>query len=223
MLINVLDYPSVQAALTAARNGDRVYMPSLSAPQPNYPGPAYQAPAGGWVIDKTLEIFGDGTGDIDLDTGTTIRPDNVGGVDDTVFTIKAKTQFPHLHDLKIRGSAAARGTKHAIYCDATAGIVNALRIERVIVKLHSGDGFHLVGGANSYIDGMTLTDCNAGSCRGAGFWLDRVTDGTISTRSRPATSKPSRSSGCGRRTTRQRARTTMPTRRSISKAAPVSP
>ena len=48
----MLDYTSVQAALDAAVDGDRVY----------FPGQKAYATTTGWTISKRLGLFGDGPG-----------------------------------------------------------------------------------------------------------------------------------------------------------------
>lgn len=180
MLINVLDdyAGDLQSAIDAAVDGDRLYLPSqLDTP--------YLAPAGGFQINKRLEIFGDGIGKHDESaysatdsTGTTIKAYAFSGtVDDFVFVIADSLSFVHIHDLKIigRGLHDAPGSKAAILCDASGGICDALRFERVMVFNHTGDGFHLSGGSTS-INGITLTDCSAVFCDGSGFLVEIATD-----------------------------------------------
>ena len=55
MLINVLDFPDPASALLCAQHGDRVYFPG---------GFTYEAPPDGWTVDKSIEISGDGAGDV---------------------------------------------------------------------------------------------------------------------------------------------------------------
>ena len=54
MLLNVLDFPTPEDAINAARDGDRVYFPAAYGP--------YTAPASGYRIRRNIEIFGDDAG-----------------------------------------------------------------------------------------------------------------------------------------------------------------
>src|SRR5947207_797085 len=55
MLLNVLDFPDPGTALLCAQHGDRMYLPG---------GFTFEAPPDGWTLNKSLELFGDGPGDI---------------------------------------------------------------------------------------------------------------------------------------------------------------
>jgi hypothetical protein len=78
MLLNVADFPDqspdggldpLQAALNESRDGDRIYLPGSLR---------YRAPAGGWEVRKSVEIFGDGPGSADIapetNSGTILHP-----------------------------------------------------------------------------------------------------------------------------------------------------
>ena len=51
MLINALDYATIQDAVAAAQDGDRLYFPGVKT---------WLVPAGGLVIQRNIEVFGDG-------------------------------------------------------------------------------------------------------------------------------------------------------------------
>lgn len=87
MLLNALDYPSVQASLDAARDGDRVYLPRTRRP--------YVVPPSGWVIRASIMIYGDGP----TTRGTMIVPsmcDEHPNVD--LFLVKPP---PGLHEMTV--------------------------------------------------------------------------------------------------------------------------
>lgn len=112
MLINVRDFATVQDALNAAKSGDRVYFPSLAGSTPGF----YQAPDGGWTINKSLEIFGDGLGDIGAGQATLIKPYIPAGTHTSnshVFVIPSGAKSIHIHDLLIVGAPIRRRPERA--------------------------------------------------------------------------------------------------------------
>lgn len=109
MLPNVLDFPSVEAALAAAQDGDRVYFPGTGSP--------YLVPLGtdssGWVVNRSLELFGDGRGTPSSTRATILVAQS--GSDNHVLALDATGAQPdagglrslanvYIHDLRILGT-----------------------------------------------------------------------------------------------------------------------
>jgi hypothetical protein len=163
MLVNVRDFSSPAAAIAAAQTGDRIYFPGPT------PG-AYIAPAGGWTIQKSLEIFGDGPGMGTGDTGTTLKPNSAN---DHVFVIQAPVDNVHIRDLKIKldNQPASDGTGNGIHClTTTNNKATGLQIERVQIANLGNDGIHIDGNASAVIF-LHITDCQVVACRGSGLYL----------------------------------------------------
>ena len=178
MLINVLDKTSVQQAFDDARAGDRLYFPTKRVG--GLPA-VYQAPPGGWTIDKSLELFGDGTGSIENDTGTTIKPAAPGGGinSDTVFNIAAADgSYVYIHDMKIRGSGIANATTAdqtiaGIRCVSYITTKN-LRLDRVGVIDTGSHGLYLGGTGGPSLKTVSIRDCNFNGNAGCGAHLDDI-------------------------------------------------
>src|SRR5688572_6446928 len=93
MLVNAMDYDTIELALQAAQNGDRLYFPSK----------VWVVPVGGLVITRNIELFGDGASNPGDDFGTTFVPaDNNSDV--IVFAPEpgVELQSVYLHDFKVR-------------------------------------------------------------------------------------------------------------------------
>lgn len=155
MLLNVLDFPSVEAALAAAQDGDRVYFPGTGSP--------YLVPLGtassGWVVNRSLELFGDGRG-VPSSTLRTILVAQSGS-DNHVLTLDAADVQPdagglrslanvYIHDLRILGTLtpAARDGGSAIrFNSAEANKLDQFRLERVAISQMGGVAVDLQGAA----------------------------------------------------------------------------
>jgi len=170
MLLNVMDYASVQAAIDAAADGDRIYLPALRS--------KYRAPfGGGFKIKKSLEIFGDGPGANDDDTGTTIEPasssDDVFQIDSTSLPIASV----FIHDLKIKSSSPSTKGRYGITCVTGPHAIESIRIERVGVFDLGEDlaehGFDFDGGT-AYIGRVSIVASGARGCAGLGLLLEKV-------------------------------------------------
>jgi len=169
-LLSVRDFPSPAAALAAAHDGDRVYFPS--------PGP-YQAPPGGWVIAKSLEIFGDGPGR-DLSGASSIVPDADGNA--FVLDSTAALANLHFHDLLVTARGAGSGRRAALRLtipDQSPHALSGLRLERVTFSALAGDAVSLDGGARNAVLLVSLTDCEVNTCGGNGVTLRHVTTTTL--------------------------------------------
>ena len=169
-LLNVRDYPSPAAAIAAARDGDRVWFPS--------PGP-YAAPPGGFLISKSLELFGDGMGN-GLTGASSVVPDRDGNafVLDSTVTL----HNIHVHDLLVIRTGDAPGSRAALRLalpESGEHKLSGLRIERVAFVNLAGDAIALEGGAQSAILLVSITDCEANSCRGNGITLRHTTTTTV--------------------------------------------
>jgi len=168
--INALQYTetqspfnaNLQAALNAAADGDRIYLPS---PQ------VYVAPAGALRIRKRIELYGDGPGTADS-PGTVIVPH---APDEDVLVIEPGVGEDlanlYLHDFRIDGQTIGRD---GIRCasDATRKI-SQLNVERVVATSLRGLGFSLLG-VNGNVGAIVqprLFECVASDCAGGGASL----------------------------------------------------
>ena len=133
MLINALDYATLQFALDDASDGDRVYIPG---------GVPWVAPISGFYIRKSLEIFGDGPGSAAGEHGTTII-NGSGDVNDAVFVIQPQVEgidSVYIHGIKIQQPANQEhggGLRvHFPYSLATSpgSTLRRLRLERMVVN-----------------------------------------------------------------------------------------
>jgi len=169
MLINVMDYASVQEALDAALDGDRLYFPGVQV---------YQAPPGGWIISKRLEIFGDGPGSPDSYDGSVLVP--AGGATDHVLVLdppvgKSLNDI-YIHDLKITRRPGQSGTDGGsgvrLNSSATKKIAN-LRFERVAVSYMGDSGVSLLAtdGGNGALVASYILCCEVVGCGKAGLEL----------------------------------------------------
>jgi len=166
MILNVRDYSSPAATFTAARDGDRVYFPGDGAAP-------FTAPAGGWQITKSLEVFGDGVGKASDDTGSTIKP---ASANDHAFVVVAPIQNVHFHDFKIKldTQPGSDGTGNGIHCLTTTGNkATEITVERVTVLNLGNDAFHFEGAnaGDAAVIFLRLRDCEAATCRGSGFYI----------------------------------------------------
>ena len=186
MLRNVFDYldaqgiPDVQAALDAAQDGDRVYLPGARV---------YQAPAGGWIIRTRIEFFGDGPGKKDSYLGTVLV---AGGEDDPVLVLDAPNDEDltniHPHDFQItrpQGESGRYGGDGIMYQPPPPPPpppepdpmidkkVSQLVIERVAVFHLGGSAFSFLGanGGDSAIVDLHMVDCIAEDCAKYGLTL----------------------------------------------------
>lgn len=177
MLINVLDFlgvdgaPDVAAAIATASDGDRIYFPGVRP---------YDAPAGGWRISKSLELFGDGPGS----SGSAIRPSPVAT--DAVFILdppinpKAPSQnleLPHvyIHDLRITSSIVGvrTGQQGIRFESAATKKLSELRLERLSISWLGGAGVQLHGfdADGGGVVGVGVFDCEISSCGQQGVSL----------------------------------------------------
>jgi len=166
-----------------AKDGDVIYL------APNTLADHYTAPAGGWLIEKTLEIYSDGpgfpwAGGFDTDAKVQITPNSVS---DPVFVILPNTTnglfLPdvYIHDLGIRNTTKPSQFypgADAIQCiipnpgsnDLT---VEGLKLQRLTIQNMGGDGIHLEGynAGPGAIDHCMIQDCRVTSCQGHGLYL----------------------------------------------------
>jgi hypothetical protein len=123
----------VQAALDAARPGDKIYLPGL-ARQGDSGDFLYQAPANGWKINKSIEVFGDGPGHPGTNDGTVVVPGGSGSPYD-VFVIEPSgeaIEYAFLHDFKITQRVTQDGA-HGLKATTLNYPIRHLRFERITV------------------------------------------------------------------------------------------
>lgn len=215
MLLNVLDFPDsmvggfdpLSAALLAATDGDRIYLPG---------GQAYVAPPGGWIVDKCIELFGDGPGNAyapALQARGTILMPHSASTSDHVLVLTHKDPPPnvpqnsqstlegvYLHDFAIRTSGATREGGDGIrfvsirtpnsppqYPNGIDRKLTRSRIERVAVVNVGLNGFTFIGASagNGAANNLLLANCCALQCGGWGCDL-RLAFGILITGTRLA-------------------------------------
>lgn len=176
MLINVLDYPNLQAAVDAATDGDRVYLPAVFT---------YSAPFGGLKITKSLELFGDGPG-LSSDglvstntTGTTIVPANE--TDDAIVVDATSLAIASIfiHDLKVKVTTPSTAGNHGIRFITGTHEIGAVRVERVNVLDIGGavlakNGIHVEGSGAGSIGMVAIVASGIRGCGGLGLLLKNV-------------------------------------------------
>ena len=144
LLLNILDYPDPQAAIDAAMDGDRVYFPGTRV---------YEAPSGGWIISKSLELFGDGPGAPDAISGSVLRPFSGPSedVDNHIFRLSpvngtdGTTQL-YIHDLRLTGSlgTSSPGDGLRFYADGLIQL-SELILRRLWIDSLNGAGVRFIG------------------------------------------------------------------------------
>lgn len=162
MLINAMDYPDLNEAIVAAEPGDRIYVPGVR--RWVAPGPS------GFVITKSLEIFGDGPGTPGQEDGTTFVPST-----SDVFTITSEIGdigSVHLHDFKIKNTGANDGA-NGIRCVTPEFSIDSLRLERVTVLSLKNNGF-LIDVTDLRLRSFEMTSCLAIDNDGLGLFLKNV-------------------------------------------------
>ena len=169
-------YSTVEAAISAASAGDRIYIKKGT----------YTAPSGGYVISKPLEIFGDGPGGAVFagTPGTLLR--GALGSHDPVIKIDVDgnpdvtLRNIYIHDLQITqvingGIPAPFDTLNSgVYCKITSSSKNLgyFHLARLFIYGMGGDGIHLEG-----LDGdhnpqvVTIEDCTADFNSNNGLYL----------------------------------------------------
>ncbi len=191
MLLNVLDFPSVAAALAAAQDGDRVYFPGTGSPYPVPPG----TPASGWIVNRSLELFGDGPGSSSSTLGTILVAQPGSG--NHVLTLDASAAQPdagglrslanvYIHDLRILGSTtptAKDGGSAIRFNSAEANKLDQFRLERVAISQMAGIGIDLEGAASPLYDSainhvaisnVEVVDCGLAGCKLGSVYLVEV-------------------------------------------------
>ena len=168
-LLNVHDYATPQAALDAAHDGDRVYFPSG----------IYLVPDSGLVVEKHLEIFGDGIGR--GDSGTILKPSSKTG-DGNVIVLRSRGAEPisyvTIRDLRISNNGPpgtpGEGRGYGILLRQGAnsrGVVDRVIVERVVIPEMAADGICIEGGGGDAVILSSLTDVEVIGCRGNGLVL----------------------------------------------------
>lgn len=184
-LVDASRFPSAQAALDAAADGDRVW----------FPAGRYAIPRGGLVIARGIELFGDGEGSTHT-TGTCFAHADARDDAGAFLVLRAapgSARGPcgvRLHDFRIEGqrgpAPAADSLGHGIWCRQDGrfarGAVAPLLIERVTVAGVPGDGIHLEGGDLGVhsIQLATIRDCHVVECGGDGVRLRNAVTTTVS-------------------------------------------
>jgi hypothetical protein len=158
-------------ALLNAVDGDRIHIAS--------PG-TYIAPAGGWILKKSLEIYGDGVGNQIDPQATFLRP-----ADDSnpVLVIQSDSASSsmlenlYIHDLQIGqnvwpGPTTLKSNSYGIYYSqgsSTKDLVT-LRLERLFINGMANDGIHLDGDSRG-ITGVSMVKVVSTENAGSGLWI----------------------------------------------------
>ena len=167
---------TVSLAGTAA-DGDRIHIASG----------IYRAPANGWFIRRSLELFGDGAGDL-AGSATRLKPFQDGH---PVLVLKTpdRTGTNFLENVFIRDLQIRQDAKPTVFARGGNGIVwqqlagtrqrniGNLRLARLMIANMAGDGINLTASdsADTYLVGASITDVDVRDCLGHGLAIYRGT------------------------------------------------
>jgi len=178
MILNVRDFetddPSFDAAgaaLAAAADGDVVY----------FPAGQYTAPDGGWQLTKSLQIRGDGPGQVGLPGGTVLMAPTRNS---PVFVIVPPSTNTYVRDLQLvsaTSGSSANGVGIRCIGTATAGAAN-LRLGGLLVSGFDRNGVELHGYSDTagLIDSVLVLDCEFVGCGRAGLSLKHAAAAHVS-------------------------------------------
>ncbi len=173
MKLSVLDFATPKEAFDRARDGDRIYFPG------RYVG--YEAPPGGFKINRSIEVYGDGMCDNGAPTGSVVYGDRQETPPDPptygdAFLVDVPTgSVPmgpvYFHDFKV--SACQNG----ILCQLASAQkkLQSLTADRVNVFNATEHGFRLEGFSSANrIESMGITACVASISVGMGLRLKHL-------------------------------------------------
>jgi len=165
VLLNVLDFATEQTALDQAEDGDAVYFPGVKT---------YTPPAGGYQIEKSLEIFGDGPADAGDAPGTRFLPGSSGGDIFVVSPAAGDIASVRFRDFKITIGQIAGDC--GIKCvPGTDRKVGAIRLERVNVFHMATAAFCFDASASgAAIEMISMIDCAGTQNGGLGALFKNV-------------------------------------------------
>lgn len=169
--VDASDFSSLQDAIQATAPGGRLYMPAGT----------YVAPPGGFVVDKSIEMFGEGG------SSTVLKPNSSAKTGEPVLKFVAASPVIwsiHLHDFAVRGDGPGAPTQRYAGSHGISFIVpdtnhqfTEIRLERIYAAALGDDGFHIEGhdigsGAIVFVYGVAL---EAIECWGSGFYIRNST------------------------------------------------
>jgi hypothetical protein len=175
---NVLDFPSVAAAIAATPNGGTLYFPEAG-------GPYIPPTVDGWEINKSITILGDRNG-LGGGEGTGFKYFNsIGGVNGSknsfIFKLVAGAHGVTFKNIVISNGLGKSTETDGIGCGIYFGtdtIIQNLRLENVNVLYAGKHGIAIVGGdvgVSAYCVGLTLRNVNVYGCVSDGIRLNLVT------------------------------------------------
>ena len=161
-----------------AAEGDRIHIQG--------PGP-FKAPPKGWVIRKSLEIFGDGAGQDARDGSTSTiltpatRSDPVLVIDLGSTSAHQVLENVHIHDLQVHQvpqATAHNDSSNGIYFHSKGGkYLKDLRLERLWIRGMGNDGIHLVAPDGKFAStGITVINCTLENNLGQGLEVMGATE-----------------------------------------------
>ena len=174
----VNEYSTIDSALIAAQDGDRIHISAGT----------YTAPSGGWQITKSIEFYGDGSGD--KAGGTTrlkaagtppsgpvvvLYPNTVSG--------SANLEGVYIHDLQIRQDSKPNslisGQYGITWTQSGTNMIEELRLARLYIANMGDDGINLIGvsngGSSTYVVSCSIQDVEVMDCLGHGMQLYQCT------------------------------------------------
>lgn len=179
MLLSVLDYPDssghpdIQAALDAADDGDRIYLPA---------GAYSRAVNASWTVTKSVEIYGDGPGRTGDTSGTSLqRTDSGSSPILAISPPQGSTEVGQVHIRGIKIVGPTPGTvpppaagPTALKCTLpTNGRIRSLRLDRVVVDAVIGPGLGLDASPGN-LENVSMTSCYATHVLGLGVTVKNV-------------------------------------------------
>lgn len=163
MQLNVLDYASVQAALDAADDGDRIYFPGLQR----------YTTTTGWAIPKRLTLFGDGPGSWTSGSGSILVSSHATA---PLFAIASGVSGVEIRDMQLLGPGGI-GSSAGILCLASPSHqTQDISLSRLFIADFPGHGIDLSWPTISTgtLSRVSIDDCVVKNCGGAGINLLNV-------------------------------------------------
>lgn len=175
---------AVTKAISVAATGDRVYIPGVRN---------FEAPPNGWIVDKSLEIFGDGPGgSLAGGTGTTLSPSSIQGVPGAGYDVFVLTlpqvgsiENVYIHDLAILCPAGRSGRDGIrFYPDIPDIKLSACRLEHLRLENLGACGVRL--GKTSIwparpndVVSLWMSDVGVDGCGGVGIDIQNAYVGEL--------------------------------------------
>lgn len=176
VLVNALDYPTIEAAIAATPAFGKCYFPARV-------GGYTPASAAGVTLARPIEIYGDGELINEDECFNWFKPGAADSYyDSIIFDIASGISKVYIHDVIFRGAGASQrsvdyqtlGKGSAIRYKADA-VASNFRFERIAIFRPGGNGIHLDAGASGYIVDLNMSEVSSSIGKAHGFYINRAT------------------------------------------------